>query len=262
MLNNKTNAQNNYEQLQETTLQFKLLPGERLDDLKLDGLKIIQKVGGYGFTSDSVLLANFVKTKHSDKCVEIGTGSGIISILVNYKEKPKQIIAFEIQKGPFDLAVRNFKNCKMDNTICVINDKIQNWKNHFSDGEIDVVFSNPPYFKYDQNMSGRVEEKVVSRSDKFLSLSDFLQASSQMLKFGGKLFFVYDSARFVEATNLMKTFNLAPKRVFFVHPNQGKNSTVFLCEAVKGGKDSCIILPPLFTNNLDGDYVQTIQKLY
>ena len=71
--------------------------GERLDDLQLDGLKIIQKEGGYGFTSDSVLLANFVKTKHSDVCVEVGTGSGIISILVNYKEAPAKIFAFEFQ---------------------------------------------------------------------------------------------------------------------------------------------------------------------
>lgn len=239
-----------------------LQENERLDDLQLDGLKIIQKVGGYGFTSDSVLLANFVKAKHTSKCVEIGTGSGIISILVNYKEKPSQIFAFELQKGQSELAQKNVELCKMDNTIKVINDKIQNWQNYIGAGEIDVVFANPPYFKYDKTVCGSVDEKIVSRFDKELCLNDLFCCAKKMLKFGGKMFFVYDSSRLGECFSAMAQNNLAPKRIYFVHPNQSKNSTVFLCEAVAGGKNGLTILPPLFTNNLNGDYVQTIQKLY
>ena len=93
---------------------------ERLDDLNLDGLKIIQKIDGYGFTSDSVLLANFVKTKKNDVCLEIGTGSGVISILVNYKEKPHKIYAFEIQEEVAKLAKRNIELNNMQNQINVI----------------------------------------------------------------------------------------------------------------------------------------------
>lgn len=234
---------------------------ERLDDLNLDGLKIIQKVGGYGFTSDSVLLANFVQTKHSDMCVEIGAGCGIISILVNYKEKPNKILAFELQNEQSCLAERNFNLCNMQN-IKAINDKIQNWQNYLKIGEVDVVFSNPPYFKYDKNVCGENEQKILSRFDKELSINDFFDCSSKMLKFGGKLYFIQDSARLNECFAVMKKYNIAPKRIYFVHPNQNKNSTVFLCEAVKGGKDGLIVMPPLFTNNLDGDYIQTIQKLY
>lgn len=236
--------------------------GERLDDLELDGLKIIQKVGGYGFTSDSVLLANFVKAKKGDVCVEIGTGSGIISILVNYKEKPKKIFAFEMQKAPAVLASRNIELNKMESTILVVNDKVQNFKSYLEEGSVDVVFSNPPYFKFDPNMCGSTKEKVLSRFDKELKLEDFFDTITKMLKFGGKLFFVYDSQRINECFVLMKKNNIMPKRIYFVHPNSTKNSTVFLCEAVKGGKDGMIIMPPLFTNDLDGNYVETIQKLY
>lgn len=236
--------------------------GERLDDLQLDGLKIIQKEGGYGFTSDSVLLANFVKTKHSDVCVEVGTGSGIISILVNYKEAPAKIFAFELQPSQANLAKKNINLCKMEQAIEIIGDKVQNWSKYVSAGKIDVVFANPPYFKYDDKVSGDNEEKVYSRFDKELSLSDFFGACSKMLKYGGKLYFVYCSSRFDECLVCMKNCNITPKRVYFVHPNASKDSTVFLCEATHGGKDGLKILPPLFTNNLDGDYIQTIQKLY
>lgn len=235
---------------------------ERLDDLNLDGLKIIQTKSGYGFTSDSVLLANFVKAKHKDVCVEIGTGSGVISVLVNYKENPQKIYAFEIQKDVADLASRNFELNNMHNKIETVCDKVQNYKKYLQEASVDVVFANPPYFKYDQNVCGQQEQKILSRFDKTLSLDDLFLCASKMLKFGGKMFFVYASSRMHECINTMKQFNLMPKRMYFVHPNKTKNSTVFLCEAVKGGKSELLILPPLFANNLNGDYIQTIQKLY
>lgn len=236
--------------------------GERVDDLCLDGLKIIQKIGGYGFTSDSVLLANFVKTKRKDICVEIGAGSGIISILVNHKESPKKIFAFELQNEVAALAQRNVKMNNMSQNIEVIADRIQNHKKHFENGIADVVFSNPPYFKFDSNVSGLVEEKNISRFDKELTLEDFFNCVGNILKFGGKLFFVHSSQRINECFGHMKQNNLTPKRIYFVHPNENKDSTVFLCECIKGGKEGMVVMPPLFTNNLDGDYIQTIQKLY
>ena len=234
---------------------------ERLDDLNLDGLKIIQKIDGYGFTSDSVLLANFVKTKKTDVCVEVGVGSGIISILVNYKEKPQKIFAFELQKDVANLAKRNVEFNNMQDVVQIICDRVQNYKQYI-EKEVDVVFSNPPYFKFDECVCGTNEEKIISRFDRELPLNDFFESSSKMLKFGGKLYFINDSKRLNECFVIMKKFNLMPKRMYFVHPNQNKNSSVFLCEAVKGGKEGLIVMPPLFTNYLDGDYIQTIQKLY
>lgn len=235
---------------------------ERIDDLNLDGLKIIQKVGGYGFTSDSVLLANFVKAKKTDTCIEIGTGSGVISVLVNYKEKPKKIFAFEIQEGAATLAKRNFALNNMQNKIEIICDRVQNFKKYINEGVVDVVFSNPPYFKYDSVMCGEIEEKVISRFDRELSLNDLFEVASKMLKFGGRFYFVNASNRLAECFENMKKHNLAPKKMYMVHPNSHKNSSVFLCECVKGGKNGIVVMPPLFTNNLDGDYIQTIQKLY
>ena len=150
----------------------------------------------------------------------------------------------------------------MDAVIEVVADKVQNFKKYLNNGDADVVFSNPPYFKFDSSMCGDVEEKVVSRFDRELPLNDLFECASKMLKFGGKFYFVNSSSRLSECFEIMKRYNLSPKRMYLVHPNENKNSTVFLCETVKGGKDGLIIMPPLFTNNLDGDYIQTIQKLY
>ena len=235
---------------------------QRIDDLGLDGLKIVQNVDGYGFTSDSVLLANFVKTKRQDLCVEIGAGSGVISILVAHKEKPQKIIAFEIQKKVAELANQNVLLNGMEKQIQIANNKIQNFKQYVDVGSVDVVFSNPPYFKFDKKVCGENDERVISRFDKELSISDLFATASKMLKFGGKMFFVHSAERVAECFDAMQENNIAPKRIYFVHPNQRKNASVFLCEGVKGGKSSVIVMPPLFTNDLDGNYIQTIQKLY
>ncbi len=234
----------------------------RVDDLNLDGLKLFQEPNGYGFTSDSVLLANYVRAKHKDKCVEIGTGSGIISILVNYKEKPDKIFAFEIQEKVACLAKKNVELNNMQNQIDIISDAVQNFKKYIECGCADVVFCNPPYFKFDQTVSGENEEKIVSRFDRELSLEDLFLCASKMLKFGGKMFFVMCSERMAECFSVMEKNNIVPKRIYFAHPNEKKDASVFLCEGVKGAKMGLKIMPPLFTNNLNGDYVQTIQKLY
>ena len=242
--------------------EIKLNSNERLDDLQLGGLKIIQKVDGYGFTSDSVLLANFVKAKKSDVRVEIGAGGGIISLLVNYKQKPAKIFAYELQKSQCELFSHNVQICNMCDSIEIINDKVQNYKKYTKEGGADIVFSNPPYFKYDEKVCGEISEKVLSRFDKELPLKDLFSSVGKMLKFGGKFYFIYDSARLDDCILTMKHYKLIPKQIYFIHPNQTKNSTTFLCLATLGGKQSLKIMPPIFTNDFDGNYIETLQKLF
>ena len=124
-----------------------LKENERLDDLQVGGLRIIQDKEKYAFTSDSALLANFISAKKSDSCLEIGCGSGVISILLSYKCNPKKIVAFEIQTSAADLAKRNVELNDLRDKIEVINSPIQNFKEYVLTESFDVVFSNPPYMK-------------------------------------------------------------------------------------------------------------------
>lgn len=231
----------------------------RTDDLCLDGLKLNQYVNGYNFTSDSVLLANFVSTKKSDVCVEVGTGCGIISILVSHKLNPKKIYAFEIQEKMARLAK---DNCKMNGkeNIEVVCDKFQNVLSHVK--TCDVVFANPPYFKDGTSLINPNEEKAISRHEQFLPLEELCGSVKKVLKFGGKFYVVYPASRLAELFNQLQKNNLEPKRMFLAQPNENKNASVVFVEAVHGGKSGMVVMPTLITNTLDGNYVQTIQKLY
>ncbi len=232
----------------------------RLDDLNLDNLKIYQYLNGYAFTSDSVLLANFVKTKKSDICVEIGTGSGIISILVNYKTKPNKIYAFEMQHEYAFLAKKNADYNRMNN-IEIIESKIQNYK-EFLNFNVDVVFCNPPYYKNDTCQKSEDESIAMCKHESFLPLDDLVDCASKMLKFKGKFYIVYPASRVCELIYKLKQSKLEPKKMFFAQPTLEKEANTVYIECIKGGKEGVNVLPTLVTNTLDGDYVQTIQKLY
>ena len=234
----------------------------REDDLELDGLKIFQYTDGYSFTSDSVLLANFVSAKHSDICVEIGSGSGVVSVLVNHKNKPQKIYAFEMQQRLAKLAQINVEKNKMQNQIIIVNDKVQNHKQYIQDGSISVVFCNPPYFKSGTSIKNESQEIAIARHEDFLPISELCESTSKMLKFGGKFYIVYPASRLAELIYELKNNNLEPKTMFFAQPTQNKNASVVLMQCTKCAKSGVVVMPTLITNNLDGNYVQTIQKLY
>lgn len=231
----------------------------RLDDLNLDGLKLYQYKNGYTFTSDSVLLANFVNAKKSDTCVEIGAGSGVISILVNHKTKPKQIFAFEFQQKYADLMQQNLEYNNITN-IQVIADKVQNF-NKYLTNQVDVVFCNPPYYDCGDIVS-KNDEVMIAKHQKFLPLDELILCAQKMLKFGGKFYVVYPANRVSELIFELKKQKLEPKKMFFAQPTESKNANTVFVECAKGGKAGVVVLPTLITNNLDGEYVQTIQKLY
>ena len=187
----------------------------RLDDLNLDGLKIYQYKNGYNFTSDSVLLANFVKAKHTDVCVEIGAGSGIISILVEHKNRPQKIIAVEMQNTYATLCKKNVELNNKRN-VEVICDRIQNNKK-FITKNVDVVFSNPPYYKDGTCKESEDENIAKCKHEQFLPLNELTKCASEMLKFGGKFYVVYPANRVGELIFELKKNNLEPKKMFFLH---------------------------------------------
>lgn len=240
-----------------------LKENEVLDDLQLNGLKIIQNRSKYCFTSDAVILANFVKAKQKDRLCEIGTGSGVISILINYKHNPKEIVAFEVQPYMADMAKRSITLNNLEDKIKVINSPIQDCFVYEKQESFDVVFSNPPYQKVFSNSPiSLTEEDAISKHELKLTLEELLSFSSKLLKFGGKFYIVYDAKRTAELLHKLTINNLAPKKMFFCSPSKDKNPHIVLVESIKGGKDGIIILPTLITNDKNGDYIYTIQKLY
>ena len=238
---------------------MKLNEDERIEDLQCDGLKIIQNKKLYTFTSDSVVLANFIGLKSKEKCVEIGTGSGVISLLLCKKTKFDFIYAFELQKEMSDLAQKNIELNKLDDKIQIINDDILNFGKYIKNGEIDVVFSNPPYMKESQQNENSV--KAIARHDKSLPIDKLCKVSSQMLKSGGAFYVVYSSQRAAELIYNLKQNKLEPKTIFFTENGKGK-TILIVVKAVKDGKEGVEVLPTLVTNDKEGKYLEILHTKY
>lgn len=232
---------------------------ERLEDLQCEGLKIVQNKNLYTFTSDSVILANFIKLKPKEKAVEIGSGSGVISILLTKKSRFTHITGFEIQKELFDMSNKSLMINDIKN-ITFINDKIQNFSKYFKPGEIDVVFSNPPYKKEGSAKLSENKSKAIARHEKNLPLYELIDLTAKILKFGGRFYVVYDADRSAELIYELVKKGIEPKRMFFTQNGKGK-TTLVVIEAVKGGKHGVIVLPELTTNDSDGKYLDSLKKL-
>jgi len=241
-------------------MDIQLKEGERLEDLECQGLKIIQDKNLYTFTSDSVILANFIFCKKKDICVEIGAGSGVISILLSAKSEFYRCYAFEVQKQMYDLLSRNILLNNLQEKIFPVNEDIKNFKNHLISGNADVVFSNPPYMKGDAT---RNENSVrdISRHDSFLPIDVLCDSASKLLKFGGKFYVVYTAERTAELILNLSKYNLQPKKMFFTENGKGRVVLVVI-EAVKGGKSGVKVLPQLTTNEKEGKYLEVLQTKY
>lgn len=240
-------------------MQVKLDNNERIEDLQCDGLKIIQNKNLYTFTSDSVVLANFVKIKSKENALEIGVGSGVISILLSKKQKFKHITGFEIQKDMFELANKNLELNNLSDKITLINDDLANYKKYLKDGSFDVVFSNPPYKREGSAKDNENKSKAIARHEKSLPLDTLTKVTSKILKFGGRFYVVYDADRSCELISSLMKNNLEPKRMFFTENGKGKSILVVI-EAVKGGKHGVEVLKTLTTNDKDGNYITQLGK--
>lgn len=238
---------------------IELSENERIEDLQCEGLKIIQNKNLYTFTSDSVVLANFVKLKRSEVAVEIGSGCGIISILLSKKQKNKHIYAFELQKELFEMSLKSIQLNNIEN-ITVYNDRVQNHINYIENGSVDVVFTNPPYKREGSAELNKNSSKAIARHESNLHLKDLVKSAADMLKFGGRFYAVYDADRCCELVFELMLNKIEPKRMFFTQNGRGKN-ILFVVEGVKGGKHGVSVLPSLITNDRDGKYIHDIQNI-
>ena len=234
---------------------MKLEKDERIEDLECKGLKIIQNKNLYTFTSDSVILANYIKTKRNDKLIEIGSGCGVISILLTEKTNFEKITAFEIQKELALLTEKNIKLNNLEDKIEIINDDVKNWQKHAKNEKFDIVFSNPPYMSEDVLNQNSVKAKA--RHDETLDIDSLCKISSAMLKEGGKLYLVYGAPRSAELISKLVENKLEPKEMFFTENGKGK-TVLFVVMAVKGGKHGVKVLPNLVTNDQNGDYIEKL----
>lgn len=235
---------------------------ERIDNLGIKGYKIIQKEKGFRFGMDAVLLSDFASVKKGGRVLDLGTGTGILPILMEAKTEGSYFAGLEIQKDMAEMADRSVKLNHLEQKIEIVEGDIREASAIFSHDSFDVITSNPPYMIGNHGLKNPEEAKAIARHEVLCRFSDISMAARKLLKNKGVLYLVHRSFRLAEILNQLSKDGLEPKRIRFVHPYQEKESNIFLLEAVKGGKSRMIVEPPLIVYEAPSQYTQEIYKIY
>ena len=229
---------------------------ERIDEVD-ERISLIQKKNGFSYGTDAVLLAAFIRKMSKKKAVEFGAGTGIISLLCEEYSKFDTIYSVEVQDEYFDLLSRN-KELNKSN-INVIRSDIRNLKEKDFGGEVDVVFSNPPYMKTTSGKSNCDLGKNTARHEVMGGIEDFCYSASHILKHGGLFYCVYRPDRAIDLLYSMRKYDLEPKRVTYVYPYIDARPCLMLVEAKKGASSSVFLTKPfiIFNSATDSNYDNT-----
>ena len=222
-------------------------------------IKLYQKKKGYRFSIDPVLLADFVKITKKGKLVDLGTGSGIILLLLALRYKTLEFYGIEIQEDLYKIAKENFKlnNLKVN----LIKGDVKKIKEIFKPHSFEYVVANPPFYK-PTGKTSNIEEVKIAKFEIKATVKDFIEAASYLLKDNGKFFLINQSQRLSETINVCIEKRLIPKRIRFVHPRIDENSSHFLVESVKGAKlGGEIIEKPLILYGGNNKYTEEVEKI-
>ncbi len=240
-----------------------LFENETLTEVN-ENIKLIQKKNGLTFGTDAFLLASFIKQQKNAIAVELGGGTGVISLLSASREKLGKIYCLEIQKDFAEIIDRNAKLNGLDNKVVSICDDVRNIKSSDIGNEVDVVFSNPPYMKADSGKRNEHDEKYIARHEVCGNIGDFCACAKRLLKHGGFFYCVWRPDRLVDLICAMRENNLEPKEICFVHANTQSAPSMVLVKAKKGAASGTVIYEPLFLNTDEDAKILTerAKKIY
>lgn len=239
-----------------------LKENERIDDLECNGFCIIQNPSFFCFGMDAVLLANFTEVRKNAKGIDLGTGNGIIPILLTAKGKGKDVTGLELQPEIADMARRSVILNKIEDKCHIVNEDIKNISSVFQRGSFDFVTSNPPYIKEHHGLNNPNAPVNIARHEIHVNLEQVIAGAAFLLREGGSFSMVHKPFRLPEIMELMKKYRLEPKRLQLVEPKAGKEANIVLIEAVKGGGSFLKVLPTLIVYNEDGSYTDEVLRIY
>lgn len=237
---------------------------ERIDDLQLGGLKLIQNPEWFCFGVDAVLLADFAKKgiKKDFEVVDFCTGNGIIPILLSAKTDAKLITGIEIQDCIADLASRNVKFNNLEQTILILNGDVKNAPLHFKKCSVDYITCNPPYKEAGSGLKNTDSVVSIARHEILLKLEDIIKSAENILKPGGKIAIIHRPERLIDIIWLLRQNKIEPKRLRFIHPYPEKTATMILIEGTKHGGKKLFLEPPLYIYDENKNYTKEIDRIY
>lgn len=239
-----------------------LKDNERIDDLQRNGYQIIQKQNGFCFGMDAVLLSGFANVKPGERAVDLGTGTGIIPILLEAKYDGIHYTGLEIQEEVADMARRSVALNHLEDKISIVTGDIKEASRLFGAASFDVVTSNPPYMNDAHGLKNPDLPKAIARHEVLCTLDDVTREASRLLKPGGRLYMVHRPHRLIEIITSLKNYGMEPKRMKMVHPFVDREANMVLIEAVRGGKSMIKVEAPIIVYKEQGVYTDEIYTIY
>ncbi len=239
-------------------------PTEMIDDLLCKDLKIIQDEKSYRFAIDAVLLANFVKAGKKDRVIDLGTGSGVIPLLVSAKTEAKQIVGLEILEDVAERAKRSVEMNDLQQRIKIVCGDLKDAAEIFGRESFSVVVTNPPYMTINEGKISPDTKIAIARHEVAATLEDIIKSASSLLTFGGRFYMVYRTFRMAEAFWVLKKHGIEPKILRIIQPREKEEANLFMLMAKKGGKTGLTVMPPLvvYNDNDTGEYTKEIMSIY
>ena len=235
---------------------------ETLHDLQRGGLKILQKRFGFRFGTDAVLLADFAGVKRGERVADMGTGTGVLPLLLSARAEGTTFDAFEIQHDVADMAMRSVQINGLQDRIRVHCADCRDAARMIGHECCHLVVSNPPYTRQGAGLVSPEKTRALSRSDSDCSLEEWIAACGRVLRNGGRLCCVFPAPRFLELCDAMRAARMEPKRVCFVAARPEAAPKLVLLEGLKGGRPGLHVQPLLITHEADGSYTRRMREIY
>ncbi|TAH72779.1 MAG: tRNA1(Val) (adenine(37)-N6)-methyltransferase [Anaerolineaceae bacterium] len=239
-----------------------LKPGERIDELQRNNYRIIQDTEKFCFGMDAVLLSGFTKVLLDESVLDLGTGTGIIPILLEAKTPGKRFCGLEIQKGSADMARRSVILNELEDKIDIVDGDIKEASLLFGMASFDVVTCNPPYMNHSHGIINPDSGKAIARHEILCTLEDVIRETARVLRPNGRFYMVHRPFRLVDIINTCSMYKLEAKRMRFVYPYIDKEPNMVLMECVKGGGRNLIVEAPLIVYKEPGVYTDEILEIY
>lgn len=235
---------------------------ERIDDLQRNGYRIIQNKNCFCFGMDAVLLSSFAKAEAGEQVLDLGTGNGVIPILMQAKNPESYFTGLEIQEISANLAKRSVELNDIGEFVKIVQGDIKEASAIFGGASFHVVTTNPPYMNENHGIVNPDNAKAIARHELLCTLEDVVREASKCLKMRGRFYMVHRPQRLVEIFDTMTRHHLEPKRIRMVYPYAHKEANMVLIEAVKGGRTLLKVEEPLFVYNEDGSYTEKLLEMY
>jgi len=243
--------------------QVEVREDEEVQDLLRDKMIILQKKNGYRFSVDPILLTSFIDLKKGDRVIDLGTGSGVIPLILAKQkaETDADFVGLEVQQSMANMAERSVAANQMEERIAIQHGDIRNIRKSFPADSFEVVISNPPYIPVDEGNLNPDDEKAVARHEVKVSLEEVIQAARYLVKPKGRIYFVYPVKRLIDLLCLCRESNLEPRQIQFVHANQASGAKLAMIKAMRDAGQDLKVCKPMIVYNMDGTYTQEVATI-